>query len=214
MKIPVVPQNNLNALILCYEDTQPNGQGIKSYKEEMNLGHDLYIQARIKEKRTGRIISFGDSDEYNAEDDIGFFEICWWCGSPECDVRIKMIEICNRYGGTDYTGSDLFVPLPLLALRDVYAHVVNCCCFPEDIDLPYETEWMNLYHRNVYEKANLLNADKLHNLISTLDELKYENKVSDACFLYKKYIPDKEDLKLFEGNPLSYEWEFRIWNSY
>ena len=178
------------------------------------MGHDLYIQARIKEKDTGRVITCGDSDDYSEEDAKGFFDICWWCGSPECDVRIKMIEICNRHGGTDYTDSDLFIPIPLSALRDVYAHVVNCCCFPEDINLPYEKEWIGLYHRNLYEKANLLNADKLHHLISNLDELKYENKVSDVCFLYKEYIPSEKDLKLFKSNPLAYEWEYRIWNSY
>lgn len=181
------------------------------------MGHDLYIQARIKEKRTRRVISRGGSGDYGTEYDTGFFDICWWCGSPECDVRIKMIEICNSHEGTDYTDSDLFIPIPSSALRAVYAHVVNCCCFPKDksfLDLTFETKWMTPHDRNVYEKANLLNADKLHDLISTLDEIKYENKVSDVCFLYKKYIPDEKDLRLFYEIPLAYEWEFRIWNSY
>lgn len=40
-----------------------------------------------------------------------FFDICWWCGSPECDVRIRMIEICGSHGGADYTDSDLFIPI-------------------------------------------------------------------------------------------------------
>lgn len=181
------------------------------------MGHDLYIQARIKEKRTGRVISRGDSDDYAAEDDIGFFDICWWCGSPECDVRIKMIEICSSHGVTGYTDSDLFIPVPQSALRAVYAHVVNCCCFPKDKSFPnltLETGWMNPHDRNAYEKANLLNADKLHDLIATLDEINDENKVLDACFLYKEYIPDEKDLRLFYENPHIYEWEFRIWNSY
>lgn len=175
------------------------------------MGHDLYIQARIKEKGTGRIISQGDGD------DSGFFDICWWCGSPECDVRIKMIELCNSYGGTNYTDSDLFIPIPSSALRAVYAHIVNCCCFPEGnsfINLAFESEWTDLYIRNAYEKANLSNADKLHDLISTLDELKYENQVCDACFLYQEYIPDEKALRYFYENPSVYEWEFRIWNSY
>lgn len=181
------------------------------------MGHDLYIQARIREKRTGRVISRGDSDDYAAQEDIGFFDICWWCGSLECDVRIKMIEICSSHGGTDYTDSDLFIPIPPSALRAVYAHVVNCCCFPEDKsfrNLTLETGWMPPHDRNAYEKANLLNADKLHDLIATLDEINDENKVWDACFLYQEYIPDEKDLRLFYENPLAYEWEFRIWNSY
>ena len=73
---------------------------------------------------------------------------------------------------------------------------------------------MNPHDRNAYEKANLLNADKLHDLIATLDEINDENKVLDACFLYKEYIPDEKDLRLFYENPHIYEWEFRIWNSY
>ena len=185
--------------------------------EETDLGHDLYIQARIKEKKTGRVISCGDGDNYAEDDAIGFFDICRWCGSPECDVRIKMIEICNSHAGTGYTDSDSFIPIPLSALRAVYAHIVNCCYFPENEpfrNLPYETEWMELYERNLYEKANLLNADKLHDLISALDEIKYEKKVSHTCFLFKEYIPEESDLRLFEDNPLAYEWEFRIWNSY
>ena len=39
------------------------------------MGHDLYIQARIREKRTERVISCGDSDDYAAQEDIGFFDI-------------------------------------------------------------------------------------------------------------------------------------------
>lgn len=31
------------------------------------MGHNLYIQARIKEKRTERVISHGDSDDYGTE---------------------------------------------------------------------------------------------------------------------------------------------------
>ena len=90
-------------------------------------------------------------------------------------------------------------------------------CFPEDKSFPnlaYETEWMNLYHRNAFEKANLLNADKLHDLITALDELKYENEVSDVCFFYKEYIPNEKDVRLLCKKPSAYEWELRICNSY
>lgn len=128
-----------------------------------------------------------------------------------------MIEICSSHVGTDYRDSDLFIPIPPSALCAVYAHVVNCCCFPEDKffrNLTLETGWMTPHDRNAYEKANLLNAHKLHDLIATLDEINDENKVLDACFLYQEYIPDEKDLRLFYENPLAFEWEFRIWNSY
>lgn len=181
------------------------------------MGHDLYFQARIKEKNTGRVISCGDNDDYEEKDAKGFFDICWWCGSPECDVRIKMIEICNCYGGTGYTDSDLMISVPPSALRAIYAHIVNCCYVPEDKpfqNIPYETEWMDLYERNIYEKTNLLNAEKIHDLIAALDELKYEKKALRFCFLFQEHIPKESDLRDFENSPLDYEWEFRIWNSY
>ena len=95
------------------------------------------------------------------------------------------------------------------ALRAVYAHVVNCCCFPEDKsfrNLTLETGWMPPHDRNAYEKANLLNAHKLHDLIATLDEINDENKVLDACFLYKEYIPD-ETVGLRTEQLHTLEWE-------
>lgn len=67
---------------------------------------------------------------------------------------------------------------------------------------------MTPHDRNAYEKANLLNAHKLHDLITTLDEINDENKVLDACFLYQEYISDAKDLRLFYENPLAFEWEF------
>ncbi|MDE7323549.1 MAG: hypothetical protein K2N73_12695 [Lachnospiraceae bacterium] len=129
--------------------------------------------------------------------------------SPVATVMIKLQRMISV--------SALFIPIPPSALRAVYAHVVNCCCFPEDksfLNLTLDTGWMNPHDRNTYEKANLLNADKLHDLIATLDGINYENKVWDACFLYKEYIPDEKDLRLFYENPLAYEREFRMWNSY
>ena len=59
------------------------------------MGLDLYIEARIREKKTRRIISVSSGDDYAAEEDMGFFEICWWCSWIFEDIRAKMIEI-NR----------------------------------------------------------------------------------------------------------------------
>lgn len=181
------------------------------------MGLDLYIEARIKEKETGRIISSGGKDDgCYADFTKGFFKICWWCGWSFCDMRAKMIEICNSHAGTNYTHSDSVIPIPPSALRAIYAHIVNCCYLPEDKyseDLPYDND-MAWWERGTDEKMNLLNADKLHDLILTLDEIEHVKELSIPCFLYKEYIPSEGDLKLFVDNPLAYEWEFRIWNSH
>lgn len=176
------------------------------------MGYDLYIEARIREKKTGKVISSGPNDKYVPEEDKGFFDICWWCGQPECDVRIKMFEICNSHGGTDYTDSDTFIPVPPSALRDIYAYIVQRCCLSKDEyfkEFLYEKEWDV---RSTYEKSNLLNADKLHDLIITFEEIQNEKQI--MWFLFREYIPNESDLKHLEDNPLEYEWELRIWNSY
>lgn len=184
------------------------------------MGLDLYIEARIKEKKTGRVISHGSDDPYVEEEARGFFEICWWCGWDCCDIRDKMIEICNSHAGTGYTNSDFKIPIPSSALRDIYAYIVKRCYLPEDEpfgDLPYDIEYYEIYkwdERRTYERANLTNADKLFGLIDILGEIKYNNDTPGYWSLYKQNIPNESDLRLFEDNPSAYEWEFRIWNSY
>lgn len=180
------------------------------------MGLDLYIDARIKEKKTGRIISRGHNDSYFEEPE-GFFEICWWCGWDCRDIRDKMIEICNSHAGTDYTNSDSKIPIPPSALRAIYAHIVKRCYLPDDEpfgDIQYEAEWYEWDARRGYERDNLTNADKLFGLIYMVEEIKYDNDTSGYWSLYKEYIPNESDLRFFEDNPSAYEWEFRIWNSY
>lgn len=184
------------------------------------MGLDLYIEARIIEKKTGRVISHGSNDPYVKEEARGFFEICWWCGWDCRDIRDKMIEICNSHAGTGYTNSDSKIPIPPSALRDIYAHIVKRCYLPEDEpfgDLPYDIEHYEVYRweeRRGYERDNLTNADKLFDLIRIFEEIKYLEYMPEYRFLYKENISSESDLKLFVDNPLEYEWEFRIWNSY
>lgn len=181
------------------------------------MGLDLYIEARIKENKSGRVISYGSSDPYVEEETRGFFEICWWCGWDCRDIRDKMIEICNSHAGTGYTNSDFKIPIPPSALRDIYAYIVNRCYLSDDEpfgDIQYEEEWYEWEERRTYERANLTNADKLFDLIRILEEIKYLKYMPDYRFLYKENISNESDLRRFVDNPLAYEWEFRIWNSY
>ena len=174
------------------------------------MGLDLYIEARISEKKTGKVISSDEYGEYADDEDKGFFEICWWCSRDFCDIRAKMIEISNKYAGTNYTDSDFVVPIPQSALREIYAYIVKRSYLPDHEyfeALPCNIEWRE---RGTYEKMNLVNAEKLHDLLWTLNLIKYDN---DIC-IDKKYIPDEKDLKLLKENPQAYEWEFRIFNSY
>ena len=174
---------------------------------EVKMGLDLYIEARIREKKSGRIIS---SDELECDDDKGYFEICWWCGWKYYDLRAKMIEICNKHAGTNYTDTDFSISIPQSALREIYACIVNSSYIPDDEPfevLPCNVEWQV---RGSYEKMNLINAEKLHDILWNLNSIAYDNDI----YIEEKNIPDKNDLKLLEENPQAYEWEFRIFNSY
>lgn len=178
------------------------------------MGLDLYIEARVREKKTGRIISSDTYDEYAEDADKGFFEICWWCSRDFSDIRSKMIEISNRYGGTNAADADLVIPVPQAALRDIYAYLVSRACLSDDEcreAASCETEWEErLFSR---EKVNLRNADKLHDLLWILHLIERSNEFWYADIL-KGHIPDADDLRSMEEDPQAYEWEFRIFNSY
>ena len=177
------------------------------------MGLDLYIEARIREKQTGRVISADPYEECVDEDDKGFFEICWWCSRAFFDIRSEMIRISNRYAGTGYTDSDFAIPVPQAALHDIYAYLVKRSCLHDEEHfeaLPCETEWEERFS---YEKANLLNADKLHDLLFILDSIKYSNAFW-TDHIIKDCIPGTGDLMSLKTDPQAYEWEFRIFNSY
>lgn len=71
------------------------------------MGLDLYIEAKITEKATGRIIS----KDYDFPDD-NYIEICYWCTWNFEYIRNGLIEIANRYSEINYTSKDFEIPLP------------------------------------------------------------------------------------------------------
>lgn len=178
------------------------------------MGLDLYIEARIREKATGRVISAGTEDGYAEDEDRGFFEICWWCSRIFADIRAELIAISNRHAGTHYTDSDFVIPVPQSALREIYAHIVKRACLPDDEILeipPCNSAWEE---RSAYEGMNLDNAGNLHRLLYVLDSIEYTNSIHVDDKTGTKYIPIESDLKQFGENPQAYVWEFRIDNSY
>lgn len=175
------------------------------------MGLDLYIEALIREKKTGKIISNPSENgyAYGQKWENDFFEVCWWCGWDFVDIMHKMIDICNRHMNTNYTDEDYEIPIPQSALRDIYALLVNRSYLPDDEEfevLPCDIEWEK---RSSYETMNLINADKLSGIIYQLKCIEYYN---DA--ITSSYIPNPEDKKAFENNPQNYEWKFRIFLSY
>lgn len=174
------------------------------------MGLDVYIEARIKEKTTGRIISSNNNFEYDDNDDEGFFEVCSWCSRAFSDVRDGMINICNKYSDINYNRNDFVIPVPQIALREIYGYLLKRSYISE-LDAQYsennDDDWLN---KHCYENDNLYNAVKIHSLLAELERIKYEN----VTFDYSEFIPYKKDLMAFEKLPQSYDWEFRIFNSY
>lgn len=157
------------------------------------MGLDIYIEARIKEKATGRIISF-----FEYEDNEGFFEICSWMCYAFSDLN------------ANYNSSDFVIPLPQTALREIYGYLLERS-YISDTDVKYlennDNNWLN---KSCYENDNLYNAEKLHRLLFELERIKHDN----VTLNYSEFIPNKKDHENFEKSPQSYEWEFRIFNSY
>lgn len=96
------------------------------------------------------------------------------------------------------------------ALREIYVCIVNNSYLPDDEPfevLPCNVEWQV---RGSYEEMNLVNAEKLHDILWKLNSIAYNNYI----YIKEENISDKNDLKLLEENPQAYKWEFRIFNSY
>lgn len=181
------------------------------------MGLDLYIEARIREKKTRRLISADPitCEEYSYdEEDKGFFEVCSWCSWLFRDIRTELIEISNRYAGTAYTDSDFIIPVPQSALREMYSCLVKHSDLHDYSYIKTDFDNDSWHERDCYEKMNLLNAQKLHDILWMLNSIRYDNDLYMGKSICQKCIPNEKDMRCLEENPQHFEWEFRIFNSY
>ena len=202
------------------------------------MGLDLFLKAKIKDKKTGRIISgreypneappFDEMDEedkkyYDFEYDQ--IEICWWCGWRNIHILKKTIEICNDKMKTEITGTDYEFLVNEKCLRKIYGFIVKNAYNKKNkvyFDIGgVSTELCD-------ERQNLLNAKKLNDIIFTLEWIKNKNKlpyleeyineteesVSTNFLLNKIYFKNETFYNKFLINPQNYEWEFIFHNSY
>lgn len=163
------------------------------------MGLDLYIEAKITEKATGRIIS----RDYDFPDD-NYIEICYWCSWSFEYIRDGLIEIANRYSENNYTSKDFEIPLPENALHEVYGYLLKSSFVSES-----EYKWSDSMSQEV---SNVENACKLRRFIWGLECIKHS-----SVFILNEianYIPDKNDWKNLNENPQAFEWKFRVFNSY
>lgn len=168
-------------------------------KRGKNMGLDLYIETKIIEKKTGRIIS----RDYDFPDD-NYIEICYWCTWSFEYIRNGLIEIANRYSENNYTSKDFEIPFPKNALHEIYSYLLKNSFISES-----EYKWSESMSREI---SNVENACKLRRFIWGLECIKHS-----SVFILNEianYIPDKNDWKNLNENPQAFEWKFRIFNLY
>ena len=111
------------------------------------MGLDLYIEAKITEKATGRCISACDpsytesplpdpSDDIFAEDGQ-YFCVRWMCGWDAGAVLNSWISVINRHQKTAYTGKETLIPFPQSALREMCSCLYSYGCSPESSRFRY-----------------------------------------------------------------------------
>ena len=164
-----------------------------------NMGLDLYIETKITEKKTGRVIS----RDYDFFED-NYIEICYWCSWSFEYIRDGLIEIANKYSGKKYTSEDFEIPFPENALHEIYGYLLENSFVSES-----EYKWSDSMAR---EMSNVENAWKLRRFIWGLECIKHTNTF--VLNEIRKCIPDENDWKNLKENPQAFEWKFRIFNSY
>lgn len=177
------------------------------------MGLEVYIDVNIKEKASGRIISF--NPDYPSDKSISIF---WFDGWDVAPVLRSWIEIINRYSGTHYTDQDYSMPFPQTALREMCSCLLSYCCVPEenryqwDLETgfwgiekreqrniaPYkeEQQYSHIEWDNYYGTENtfLMLGRVLREIIWMLDQIHYENKF--------------DPLRTDRGLPEDYKWVF------
>ncbi|MBQ6168623.1 MAG: hypothetical protein IJK30_01570 [Ruminococcus sp.] len=170
------------------------------------MGLDLYIEAKITEKATGRCISVPNTKEIkdywfkydDPDEDHKHFCILWMCGQKAAAVRNSWIDIINRYMNTNYNYNDFRIPFPQTALREMCSCLFSYGITPEDnrFLISVENGYWDKIQRNEqnnipYEEAKeypswnecaddehefLIKANDLRNFIYEIERIHYENK--------------------------------------
>ncbi len=102
------------------------------------MGLDLYIEAKITEKATGRCITMPDTEEAwmslldpDYHQACQYFTVLWMCGWSASAPRNSWIDIINRYLKTNYGYEDIVIPFPQSALREMCSCLFSYAIFPE-----------------------------------------------------------------------------------
>ena len=99
---------------------------------------DFDISMRIKDKRTGDIISGSKVIPAPASDYDGYEEICWWNSSMFLDIPVALFKICSKYTGKEYpitegaAGNAIVFAPKLLCVKYVLIYLVDAVCWNQN----------------------------------------------------------------------------------
>ena len=175
------------------------------------MSFDFDISVRIKDKRTGDIIS-GSKVIYVSENPSfysGFVEVCWWNSSIFMDLPPAIFRICGKYMGKQYPleegmEGNLYTIVPRAAMREICSYIYSRCCVPDSDLNTDERDWS---WRDAYEVTNIARVEKLRDLLSSLDYVDHRNQ---ECGIAEDYIGDLRKREEFKNNPQGYEFEFMV----
>ncbi len=160
---------------------------------------DVYLDAKITEKATGRCISVQDKKQPVEWDEDQWITFHWICGHDAYPLRNDWIDIINRHGKTAYSYNDNDIPFPPSALREMCSCAFSYICLPEsnrfefdvqcgfwnpklreqEAGLPYRTEqkydWVD-WNLAETETAYRFWADDFYKFIGFIERLYYENQ--------------------------------------
>lgn len=169
------------------------------------MGLDLYLEAKITEKATGRCITAAapesppDPDDFDPEAGRFRCPVHWMCGSGAYPVRDDWIDIINRHQKSAYDYDETLIPLPQTALREMCSCLYSYLCVPESNRFEWDTKcgFWNIRQREQetaapYRTEQIFDsigwdlrhseyqyrfwADALHDFIGLIEQIFFENK--------------------------------------
>ena len=130
-----------------------------------------------------------------------YFIVCWW--RKDYEMLDFLMETASQYGvKVDDTKTHGTFPLPMEAMREIYAGIVERSCFlvPENEDENIKIE------RLLVENQNIQNAGNLGDILTAvgIKSYKYFDIVPEVCFC-EDFDPEE-----LEKHPDDFEWEFMV----
>lgn len=157
------------------------------------MGLDLYIEARISEKSTGRIISCSELS------DDGYFEVCYFRGHCFQSMGCEIAFTCLRNGGC--TEDETYYYFPLTILDKIYECI-------EETDTLDGYEW-----KDVQVKRNLAALEaflKVLEKIENGDTVEKEYFKRNSTTGKKSVFTSDDDLEAFIIHPSAYDISMRF----